>query len=259
MLLEPGTENLELTYRVITFLQGRNNRTRCLFFENGQLIESFDDLRQAAAKQNQMPIPQVNLWAIQDKLTDLGNAIFDRLQSNDAHNQLVLGSNRNREAQHHSLAAIMRVFLILLTIFGCWFVLRRVWTTRKPTDIPPAPAVAGAPSGPPGVFDRRQKELLRRNNVYEPVRDLVREFFESIGIHGEQTARHPKLVITDVVRKADSLRAAIKDFWRLAYGPVQVLTVNRWRELEPFFERLRQAHADGKWRFILSDAAAGVR
>jgi hypothetical protein len=151
----------------------------------------------------------------------------------------------------------MRFFLILLTIFGCWFVLRRVWAARKPTDIPPAPAVAGAPSGPPGVFDRRQKELLRRNNLYEPVRDLVREFFESIGIHGEQTARLPKLMISDVVRRPDSLRTAIKDFWRLAFGPPQVLTVTRWRELEPYFERLRQAHADGKWRFVLSEATAG--
>jgi hypothetical protein len=258
MLLEPGTENLEFTYRVIEYLQGPNKQTkRCIFFEDGRHVESFDDLRQAAAKQNQTPLPQVNLWAMQDKLTDLGNTIFDRLQTNDAHNQLLLGSSRNSEAQHRTLAAIMRFFLILLTIFGCWFVLRRVWAARKPTDIPPAPAVAGAPSGPPGVFDRRQKELLRRNNLYEPVRDLVREFFESIGIHGEQTARLPKLMISDVVRRPDSLRTAIKDFWRLAFGPPQVLTVTRWRELEPYFERLRQAHADGKWRFVLSEATAG--
>ena len=106
------------------------------------------------------------------------------------------------------------------------------------------------------MFERRQKELLRRNNVFEPVRDLVREFFLSIGVHGEPDGRPPKLVISDVVRKPESLRAAIKDFWKIAFGPPQVLTVSRWRELEPFFDRVRQANADSKWRFV-QDATAG--
>jgi len=253
MLLEPGTDNLELTYRVIDYLRGPNKRKRCVFFENGRLVDHFDDLRRAAAKQNPMPLPQVNLWGMQDKLVDLGNAIIDRLETNNAHNNLLLGSGD----QQRTLNIIARFFLILATVVACLFLLRRAWGARKPGDIPPPPPVAGVPSGPPGVFDRRQKELLRRNNVYEPIRDLVREFFESIGIHGEGMTRPPKLVIADVVRKPDSLRAAIKDFWKIAFGPPQSVTVNRWRELEPFFERVRQAHADGKWRFVVAESPAG--
>src|SRR5262249_29434134 len=99
--------------------------------------------------------------------------------------------------------------------------------------------------------------LFGRNNVYEPARDLVREFFASIGIRGEPGPKHPRLVISNVVRKPDSLRKAVKDFWKLAYGPPQVLTVNRWREMEPYFDRLRQAHADGKWQFISEEATTG--
>ena len=249
MLLEPGTQNLELTYRVIEFLQGPNKRNRCLFYEDGRLVDHFDDLGQAFAKQNQQPIPQINMGAMQEWLVTQGNQLIDSIQQDDVMNRAVTNAA--------GLPAVARFFLILATIFACWFVLRRAWGTRKPTDIPPAPAVAGAPSGPPGVFERRQKELLRRNNVYEPVRDLVREFFETFGLHGEQGPKHPKLLISDMVRKPDSLRAAIKDLWKLAYGPPQVLTVNRWRELEPYFERVRQAHADGKWRFVLSEATAG--
>jgi hypothetical protein len=250
MLLEPKTDNLELTYRVIEFLQGPGKqRKRCAFFYEGQLIDHFDDLRQAYAKQNAPPLPQVNLWAMQDKLTDLGNAIIDRLQTNNAHNSLILGSNPNQ-----SLIVIARFFLILGTVAACFFLVRRMWRTRKPTDIPPPPNVVGASTGPPGVFDRRQKELLRRDNVLEPVRDLVRDFFTSIGVHGD--GRMPKVLIADTVRKSDSLRAAIKDFWTIAFGPPQALTVGRWRELEPFFERLRQAHADGKWRFVSADSSA---
>jgi hypothetical protein len=257
MLLEPGTQNLELAYRVIDYLQGSDKRRkRCLFYENGQYVDHFDDLRLAAVKQNQTALPQVNLWGMQEKLTDLGNTILDRLQTSDVHNKLLFGSGRDPEEQYYALASILRFFLVLGSVYACWFVLRRAWGARKPNDAPPPPVVAGAPTGPPGVFERRQKELLRRNNVYEPVRDLVREFFETIGVRGDQGPRMPKMVVSDVVRKPDSLRAAVRDLWRLAFGPPQALTVSRWRELEPYFGRVRQAHADGKWRFVLAEAVA---
>jgi len=252
MLLEEKTDNLELTYRIIEFLQGPGKqRKRCAFFYDGQMIDHFDDLRQAYAKQNAPSLPQVNLWAMQEKLTDLGNAIIDRLQINNAHNNMILGSSN----QDRALTVIARFFLILATVAACFFLVRRLWRTRKPTDTPPPPSVAAASTGPPGVFDRRQKELLRRDNVLEPVRDLVRDFFASIGEHGE--GRMPKAVIADVVRKPDSLRTAIRDFWNIAFGPPKALSVSRWRELESFFVRLQQAHSDGKWRFILADSSAG--
>lgn len=249
MLLEPETDNLVLTSRIIQFLQGPNIRTRCVFFEDGRLIDHFDDLGRAAAAQNQLPIPQVNMGAIQEILVTQGNKLLDSVQQEDVMNRAL--------ASGFGLPSIVRFFIIVGSIFACWFVLRRTWGTRKPGDIPPAPAVAGAPIGPPGVFERRQKELLRRNNIFEPVQSLVREYFENLGLHGAQGPKHPKLVISDVVRKPDSLRAAIKDFWRIAYGPPQPMTVSRWRELEPFFERVKQAQADGKWRFIVSEVIEG--
>jgi hypothetical protein len=61
----------------------------------------------------------------------------------------------------------------------------------------------------------------------------------------------PELEIADAVRKPESLRLALRDMWRLAYGPPTPLTAQRWGELEPYFERIKQAHAAGKWRFVL--------
>jgi hypothetical protein len=57
MLIEPGTDNLELTYRTIDFLHGPQQRKRCLFIENGRVVENFDTLRQAFASQSPIPIP----------------------------------------------------------------------------------------------------------------------------------------------------------------------------------------------------------
>jgi hypothetical protein len=151
--------------------------------------------------------------------------------------------------------SLMRLLVVLATLYGMWFLMRRFFSSRKPTDIPAAPSVAGVASGPPGVFDRRQKELIRRNNIYEPVRDMVRDYFGSLGIEANPGPKMPEVVITRAVRKPESLRLALKDFWKLAYGEPQEMSVSRWRELEGYFVRLRQAHADGKWYFLPEPAA----
>jgi hypothetical protein len=114
--------------------------------------------------------------------------------------------------------------------------------------------VVAASTGPPGVFERRQKELFRRDNLYEPVRDLVRDFFQGIGVHGEPGPKPPPLTVARRVRKPDSLRLAVKDFWKLAFGPPQTIAVNQWRVMEPYFDRLRQAHSDGAWGLAESPA-----
>ncbi|MCE9564832.1 MAG: hypothetical protein K8U57_22590 [Planctomycetes bacterium] len=240
MLIEPGTENLELTYRVIDYLQGPEKRKKCLFIENGRVIDRFDGLRQAFAKPKpQMPMP--NPKAVQDKVVDMGNRLIDHFETNNMLNRGLL--------QIFKLPSIARFFLLLLMVYATWFLLKRMFSSRKPTDIPPSPMVAGVPSGPPGVFDRRQKELIRRNNIYEPVRDMVREFFATVGVHGEPGPKCPKVVISRAVRKPESLRLAVKDFWALAFGPPQEMTVNRWRELSVYLDRVRVAHAERKWHF----------
>jgi hypothetical protein len=42
--------------------------------------------------------------------------------------------------------------------------------------------------------------------------------------------------------------------WRIAYGPPTHISTQRWFELEPYFERLKQAHRDGKWQFVPDEA-----
>jgi hypothetical protein len=250
MLVEPGTDNLEFTYRVIRYLQGPQHapgtgRSRCAFFENGVLVEQFDELGKLAVKAQKpsLPIPQPSLEAVQRWLVDNGNRFIDHLQKNNVPNKLV--------NDVVGVPTFIRILLLLAAGYGGFYLCRRLWGARKPGNIPPAPLVKGASSGPPGVFERRQTELLRRDNVYEPVRDLVREFFDSTGIPADPGLEPPKLEIGKMVRKPKSLTQAIRDFWDLAYGEPRVLKVQQWMEMEVYFERVRQAHADGKWRFVL--------
>ncbi len=257
MVMEPGTDNLEFTLRTIEYLQGPDKkRKRCLFFENGKVIDKFDGLRNAFAKPRP-PIPpeQVpNLGPLfgknQDKLIKFLDEKADELQQKDfLHNVAVGPKGSSRERRNYG--DWIEVALVLCAILVTAFLLRRSMSARQPLDVPPAPnAGAGvASTGPPGVFDRRQKELVRRNNLYEPVRNLMREFFAATGAPPNPGPKIPRLVIDRSIHKPDSLRQAIRDMWRIAFGPPMHISAQRWFELEPYFERLRKAHDDGKWRF----------
>ena len=136
------------------------------------LVTHFDDLRQAYAKEHPMPIPQIDPARMQALVADFVNRGLDYVETEDIPNRML--------DRAIGVPRIARFFLIVGSVLACLYLLRRIWRSRTPSDIPPPPGIAGAPTGPPGVFDRRQKELLRRNNVFEPVRDLVREFFDSI-------------------------------------------------------------------------------
>ena len=146
MLLEPQTDNLELTYRVIEFLQGPGKQQKAMHLLRRRPADgTFDDLRQAYAKQNSMPMPQVNLMGNAGQAHRLGNAIIDRLQTNDAHNSLILGSDR--ESQPHVIA---RFFLILATVVACFFLSGACGGRESRSDIPPPPAVVGRLDRPAG-------------------------------------------------------------------------------------------------------------
>ena len=137
MLLEPGTDNLELAYRRDRVISRARTTAKAMRLLRERPSSSTTSTISGRRSRNRTRcrLPQVNLWAMQDKLTDLGNAIIDRLQTNNAHNSLILGSNPNQ-----SLSVIARFFLILanrgVPVSSC---VRRLWRTRKPTDIPPPP------------------------------------------------------------------------------------------------------------------------
>jgi len=242
-------DNLELASRTIDYLADArgHNRTRCLLIQNGQIVERFDSLRSMM----QPPLPIPNIMAMQEKLTDFANKVVDQFETNDTANKIVVG---NREAERNrNFKNLMKIIFGLLLFRGIWFLLRRIWQSRRPADGP-----AGTPGGlpfaargdrPAGIFDRRQRELLRRNNLYEPVRMLVRDMFAEAGAPTDAGNKLPEIVIADVVLRPGTLNDALSELWKIAYGPPRVVSVQRWRLLEPLFERVRQAYEHGKWRF----------
>ena len=249
------TDNLEFAHRVVRFLSEDGKRTKCLFVQNGHITRDFSSLA-ASLRPEPPPIQLPNLWQLQEKIVDAGNQIIDKFQENGGPSSLVMG--RHPVQQYRRLRELLRALLVIGSICVVWFLVRRVWRARQPTDIPPAPSGGRMPTSssdrpPPGVFQRRQREVLRRNNLHEPVRIALREFFAGTGAPADAGSKLPKVVIADFVRRSDTLRKALADLWRIAYGPPTVVTVQKWKLLEPIFDRVQKAHADGKWRFVVAE------
>lgn len=259
MLLEPGTDNFAFAQRVAKYLKG-TGRDRCLFIENGRIVEDFDSLRDALAPQappippNKVPNIGPLLGKNQDKLVKLIDDKLDEFQRKDIVHKVAFGE-AGGPRERTRFGQLITVFLVLLSARVLLIMLGRTVVAKHPTDVPHPPTTgAGAAStGPTGVFDRRRRELMRRNNVFDPVSHLMREFFLSIGAPPDAGPRIPRVWVTDKVRRPDSLRQAVRDMWRIAFGPPMPLTAQRWFEIEPYFDRLRQAHADGKWKFVLAE------
>jgi hypothetical protein len=248
------SDNLEFARRVVGFLVeegGEDRRKLCLFMENGRLIDRFDAL-ESVLNPPPPPLPIPALGQLQEKLVDAGNQVLDKLQENDALNRGLLPGDEARRA-----ATVRKVAEYLLVVAAVWagiVVVRRVWGARHPADLPPPPPAGRPPvpegARPAGVFDRRQKELLRRDDLSEPVRAALREMFRAAGAPADPGPRLPPVEVSDEVRKPGGLTAALRDLWELAYGRPARVTARRWAALEPLFVRAKQAHADGKWAFV---------
>jgi hypothetical protein len=260
MMLEPGTDNFVFAQRVAKYLKGPEGRDRCLFVENGRVIEDFDSLRDALVPQappippNKMPNLGKLLGKNQDKLVKLIDDKMDEFQRKDLVHKAAFGEAGGPK-ERTRFGLLITALLVFLSVRITLLMLFRTLATKQPLDVPQPPTTgAGAAStGPTGVFDRRRRELMRRNNVFDPVSHLLREFFLSIGAPPDAGPRIPRVWVTDSVRRPDSLRQAVRDMWRIAFGPPVPLTAQRWFEIEPFFDRLRLAHANGKWKFVLPE------
>lgn len=238
---ENVSDNLQLAWRTLDYLEGPNHeRKKCLFIENGRLIDHFDDLARMSASQVPMPLPSINLGAHQPELVKKANQLVERLETNNVLNRIT-----SREGIRLGLLLFMA---FVAAVVAAWSLMSRMFSSRKPS-LPPPPTVAPATDGPPGVFERRQREIIRRKNLYEPVREIIREFFVAAGVHGEPGRKMPPVWVDEEVRRPRSLCLALKDFWKLAYGSPSVLSLEQWLAMEPYFERIRRAHADGLWKF----------
>jgi hypothetical protein len=249
MFVDADLDNRDLDYRVVEYLKDPKgvNRKYCIFIENGRTLTRFDEAAYALQPPTVIPPFSVD----KSKLIDIGNKLIDNMQSNDVLNRMIFRGDADQ--QDRQLRRLVAVLLVMASAYMTYQLLHRMMKVRHPLDAP-LPPVTGRPTtpdpaNPAGIFDRRQRELLRRDNVYEPVRDILRDMFAAAGAPPDVGPKLPKVVVVDTVRKPETLQKALADLWKIAHGPPKRLTVKRWGDLEPLFVRARRAFDDGKWSF----------
>ena len=256
-IADATTDNLDFACRVVHFLQDPDgkNRTHCLFVQYGDVVPRFDTAYRYATRPPPVNVPLPSFEKVQQLIVDVGNRVIDRAQADDTFNKMLLGPESEPARRHRNLVGLLQTLLVVGAVWAVWFVLRRVWKARQPTEQPRPPAVVPPKPGPPGIFTRREQELIRRNNLCEPVRDTLREFFAAAGAPPGAGRVPSRLAFDSSGGKPARLRKAIDELWAIAFGNPRVLTVYQWQELEPKFGMVRQAFEDGIWRFEGAAAA----
>jgi len=251
----PGTDNLAFANNVAQFLKANGDRTKCLFVENGRMIEKFDDVQFAASPLPDMPplpippLPSPLDPGVQSKLTDFVNNSVDRWQTKDGPNGTVVG----RPARDQRVTGVLAFLAVLATAVIVLLKMRALrWSSYK-GDVLPVPTDTGrvVSSGPPGTVARRKEELLQGGNYTGPVSEYLKEFFVGRGYvvpTGEIPKKLPKVTITG--GDSGTLRSQLKALWEVAFDPKsKPVGFTRWKELEPMIAAVKRAAEADRWRF----------
>jgi hypothetical protein len=234
MLTAKGTDNLAYSFYLAKYLADRpdgTKRTKCLFYENGELRRDFEDLLKTPAP------PMPSLEKLQEKLVDTADRALDELQTRDT-----LG-----RAVGDSFPRIAPVLATIAAAFVALVLLRRTWAARHDADNSPAPR-GHAGSRERKALDFRRAEILRTNDVYEPLREHLRAQFARWGMPSGGPEMPP--IVARAALDKRLVTAKLAKLWEIAYGEVPVaVPFVRWKELEPMVAFVARAAEAGRWPF----------
>ncbi|MCU0703788.1 MAG: hypothetical protein MUF18_07405 [Fimbriiglobus sp.] len=244
------TDNLKLANNTVQWLKGAN-RSRCLFVENGQVRDRFDEFEFAAIPTGPPlpPVPPItppDLFdpELQQAIAGFVNKEVDKAQTGNAWNRGLLSLVGGRkEILLATLATIVLLVIYALTRTRAV----RGWYRKTFRPLPRDPAMLG-PDVAVGSLGHRRLELLRTTDYGPVVRPLVRRLFQERGLPAEYAADTlPPLDIA--VPRPKFLQDAIRTLWAESRATAPI-GYGRWRMLEPLLAAVRAAADDDRWRFV---------
>ena len=240
MILKDDNANLAFTENCITWLKGDENRTRCLFVEDGEIKTDFE-----------LAIPDSNDSNLQKYLKMMllaerhGDKIVADLEARDFFNRLVL--------MRFSVREIVRLILIALTLMLLFIGFVRLVKSRTKPD--PARAMitpelaAMIPRG--SAIQQRFDSQLDTENVYENARQLVRDHLVVLDAEPDKQGRAPIVEVRDGYRDESSLRKRIARLWQIGFG-AQPITIKPegWTKLTTDLKGILEQADEGWWKFV---------
>ncbi len=244
------TDNLKFADRTVQWLQdgAGTPRTKCLFVENGRIIEKFDDFEFSSIPIGpeipSPPIPSIDPFdpELQKMLVDKGNSLIDEAQRNNVFNKALTGEPDKKAIVYRLLGVLIGLVLFALLIVKPLFA--RFGPAFRP--IPKNPNLLG-PDVELGSVAHRKMELLKTANYGPVVRGYIRELFAERGLP-KDFAGDTLPALEFAVPKPDYLRKALATLWA-EQARIKPLSYARWTELEPLLASVRAAANDDAWRF----------
>jgi len=250
MLLDSNLDNYWLALNTVRFLQGPEKRSRCLFLDHGRVVETFP-LEFTTPPLPDVPLPMPGWRQLQTIVTDAGNRMIDRLETQDSMNKSLLG--RSAGEQNRRMAGWLQTLGMIAAVFAVLYLLRKVLKARQPQD--PVLKSRFSPPISHTLLGRRGEELLRQDNLIELARAAARDLFREAGAPEASGSRAPPIEFSRG-RPAD-LEEQIARLWRLAFGKgLTTMKAERWVDFERTLAAVNQAHENKHWRFAANGNVA---
>jgi len=252
MMLQKDNGNIEFAYNALQWMIGHeaDQRTKVLFVEDDRINTRFevplkevpDELADRLLDFLLHHIPEAAQKAAPALERDLKQ--FD--QRGGADDLLWRFLRRGGVTPDGLLRGLAVALAVLVVLYGCWKV---GWKARHGADSQ-GPLLASAlyrlaPTGT--VAEQRRKALIHADNLWEPARNLARQFLTGAGVSGGAAA--PRVEVRGGWLRRWTMAGRVKRLWRLAYGAPARLSLSDWRRLLRDVKRLQAGLGDGTVRF----------
>ena len=251
MMLQRDNGNIEFSYNALKWMIGdeKDQRTKVLFVEDGRINTRFevplkevpDELADRLLDFLLRHLPEAAEKAAPALERDLKQ--FD--QRGGANDLLWRFLRRGGVSQDGLLRFLAVTLAVLVVLYGCWKV---GWKARHGAELQ-GPLLASAlyrlaPAGT--VAEQRRKALIHADNLWEPARDLARQFLTGAGVSAGTAA--PRVEVRGGWLRRWTMAGRVKRLWRLAYGAPARLSLSDWRRLLRDVKRLQVGLGDGTVR-----------
>jgi hypothetical protein len=242
MIWKTDDANLKFADNCVEWLQANGKKRKCLFIEDGKIKTDFA-----------LPFPPIKGNRLETilkaalLLEQHGDRIAGEMEEQDIFNKMILSLYSQRDIMRFALIAIT----VLLLMAGILRFLRsRAGPDPARTLITPDLASL-IPRG--SVLQQRFEGQLQLENVYEPLRSLIRDFLSGLDPEPDSQGRPPRIEIEPGYKDQAGLRRRIERIWQLGYGTLPAKV--KPRELPEITDDLKEILEDadnGWWKFVAS-------
>jgi hypothetical protein len=257
MMLPQDTKNVEFARNCLSVLEARRDggtRKKVLFVQYGHVNPNFN----VPLKDLDIPIPDNLPEILAGGIVQLGKWL-PQLQTNLAESQRrdEFRSGLWRVLKYHNItgADLMHwVVLVVSALFAVYGLVRIVGPGRYRLDpaTPLLPSVVARHRPKTSLFERRRKEMLDNNNLWEAARDRARMVLLAAGVSEPGPGgREPKVEVRGGWWHRLRTRRRVLRLWRLAFDPTpQLVPRSAWELINRELDGLKAALASGAVRLV---------